>query len=112
MAYYLPLSRAEAYGASKAAVNYLLESLAIDLAIENIFVTIVNPGFVKTPLTNRNDFSMPFLITAKNASTIIIKGIAKRKVEICFPKKLTIPMKIFSFLPRLWWRKIGVIFRK
>ena len=86
--------------------------MAIDLARENIFVTVVNPGFVKTPLTKRNDFSMPFLVNAEDASKIIIKGIAKRKVEICFPKKLTIPMKIFSMLPRLWWRKIGVVFRK
>ncbi len=112
MAYYLPLSRAEAYGASKAAVNYLLESLAIDLAKENISVTVVNPGFVETPLTKRNDFPMPFLINVKEASEIIRKGIAKRKSEISFPKKLTLPIKLLSLLPRAWWRKVGQIFKK
>jgi short-subunit dehydrogenase len=112
IAYYLPLSRAEAYGASKAAVNYLLESLAIDLAEENICVTVVNPGFVETPLTQKNDFPMPFILTLKEAGAIIIDGIEARKTEISFPKKLTIPIKILSLLPRFLWRKIGLIFRK
>jgi len=112
MAYYLPFSRAEAYGASKAAVNYLFESLAIDLASENITVSVVNPGFVATPLTKRNDFAMPFLVTPDKASTIIRRGIAKRKAEVCFPKRLTIPMTILSLLPRTWLRAIGRLFKK
>lgn len=112
MAYYLPLSRAEAYGASKAAVNYLFETLAIDLANENIYVTVVNPGFVKTPLTGRNDFEMPFLVDVETASDIIVEGIKNRDAEISFPKKLTIPMKILSLLPRSFWRRLGQKFRK
>lgn len=112
MAYYLPFSRAEAYGASKAAVNYLFESLAIDLFSQGIDITIVNPGFVKTPLTNKNDFAMPFLVDVDTATDLIINGIKKRKAEISFPKKLSIPMKILRLLPRTWWRKLGLKFRK
>ena len=56
---YLPLPRAEAYGASKAALRYLLEALRIDLAGEGIDVSLISPGFVDTPLTRRNDFPMP-----------------------------------------------------
>lgn len=112
MAYYLPLSRAEAYGASKAATNYLFETLAIDLKNDNIDVTVVNPGFVETPLTKRNDFPMPFMVSANEATQIILEGIQERKTEISFPKKLTIPMKLLSLLPRTWWRKFGLLFRK
>jgi short-subunit dehydrogenase len=110
MAYYLPLSRCEAYGASKAAVNYLFESLAIDLP--HINVTVVNPGFVKTPLTDKNDFAMPFVVDVEKATDIIIKGIKNRDSEISFPLKLTIPMKILSILPRKWWRKLGLKFKR
>lgn len=112
MAYYLPLSRAEAYGASKAALNYLFETLAIDLKAHNIDVTVVNPGFVETPLTKRNDFPMPFTVSVVEAAQVIIRGIEKRKPEICFPRRLTIPMKLLSFLPRNLWRRFGLIFRK
>ena len=112
MAYYLPLSRSEAYGASKAAVNYLFESLAIDLAHQNIEVTVVNPGFVETPLTSRNDFKMPFLVSVDKATDLIMNGIKNRDAEILFPKKLTISMKLLALLPRKLWRKIAQRFRK
>ena len=56
---YLPMPRAEAYGASKAGLRYLFESLRIGLSPENIDVTVISPGFVDTPLTERNDFPMP-----------------------------------------------------
>ena len=71
-----PLPRAEAYGASKAAIRYLMESLRIDLRGEPISITVVCPGFVKTPLTDRNDFPMPFLIGAEDAARIIVDGVA------------------------------------
>lgn len=112
MAAYLPLSRAEAYGASKIAANYLLEALAIDLKDENIPVSVINPGFVKTPLTAKNDFPMPFAIEADAAAKIIFKGLTAKKVEIHFPLRLTIPMKLMSLLPRGLWRKIGQKFKK
>lgn len=112
MASYVPLSRAEAYGASKSAVNYLLESLAIDLLPENIAVTVVNPGFVKTPLTAKNDFPMPFALDVNDAAEIIYQGIVNKKNEIHFPYRLSIPMKIFAILPRVLWRKFAQKFKK
>ena len=57
----LPFQRSEAYGASKAGVDYLAKSLKLDLIKEEIDVTLIHPGFIKTPLTDKNDFSMPFL---------------------------------------------------
>ena len=107
MAGYLPLSRAEAYGASKVAANYLLETLAIDLKEENISVSVINPGFVKTPLTLKNDFPMPFALDVDCAAEIIFKGLAAKKSEIDFPLRLTIPMKFMSLMPRSWWRILG-----
>ena len=100
---YLPLPRAEAYGASKAAVAYLLDTLRIDLAAEGIRVSHVAPGFVKTPLTDRNDFPMPCLVTVEQASMAIRKGIAAGTKEIHFPKRFTGSMKLLSLLPRSLW---------
>lgn len=104
---YLPLPRAEAYGTSKAAVAYLMDTLAITLAPEKIRVSLVCPGFVKTPLTDKNDFAMPFLIDVQSASRAIRKGIEKKQAEIHFPKKLTWGMKAAAWLPRFLWAKIA-----
>ena len=112
MAGYLPLSRAEAYGASKAAANYLLETLAIDLRDENICVSVVNPGFVKTPLTAKNDFPMPFAVEVDTAVEYIKSGIAKRKAEIHFPYRLSLIIKFLSLFPRSWWRVLAQKFKK
>lgn len=112
MAGYLPLSRAEAYGASKAAADYMLEAFAIDLKQDGILVSVVNPGFVKTPLTAKNDFPMPFALELDAAVQIIKKGIANKKVEIHFPYRLTWLIKILSLLPRGLWRKLGQKFKK
>jgi short-subunit dehydrogenase len=112
MAGYLPLPRAEAYGASKAAIQYFLEALAIDLADEGFIVTTINPGFVKTPLTNKNDFPMPFILETEQAVTIIKSGIASKKIEINFPWKLNIPIKILRFCPKWLWRKLARNFKK
>ncbi len=100
---YLPLPRAEAYGASKAAVAYLVNTLRIDLRRENIAVSLVSPGFVETPLTRKNDFPMPFQISVADASRYIRRGIAGRKREIHFPKRFTYIMKALSLLPGPVW---------
>lgn len=112
MAGYLPLPRAEAYGASKAAIQYFLESLAIDLADEGFTVTTINPGFVRTPLTNKNDFSMPFILEISDAVNIIKSGIENKSIEIHFPLKLSLLMKLFRFCPKFLWRKIARNFKK
>jgi NAD(P)-dependent dehydrogenase (short-subunit alcohol dehydrogenase family) len=105
---YLPFSRAEAYGSSKAAVAYLAKTLAIDLLPEKISVSLICPGFVKTPLTDKNDFVMPMLITAEQAAGYIVSGLQKRRKEIHFPRKFTLILKIFAYLPAFIWQKIAI----
>ncbi len=104
---WLPLPRAEAYGASKAAVAYMVKTLAIELRREEIAVSLISPGFVATPLTERNDFPMPFLVSVERASRYIRDGLAKKRPEIHFPKRFTLPLKALSLLPDALWRKIA-----
>jgi short-subunit dehydrogenase len=104
---YLPLPRAEAYGASKAAIAYMVRTLRVDLFRENIDVSLVCPGFVKTPLTDRNDFPMPFRISVEEASNAIRRGIEKRKLEIHFPGRFTYFLKLLSLLPEYLWIRMG-----
>ncbi len=99
----LHLPRDEAYVASKAAIAYMIDTLRVTLAPYNIDVTLVCPGFVKTPLTDLNDFPMPFLISVEKASAYIRKGIERRKKEIHFPQRFTLLMKLLSLLPRSLW---------
>lgn len=96
---WLPLPRAEAYGASKAAVSHFLEALRADLYAEGIDVSGIYPGFVKTPLTDKNDFPMPNIITSEEAAEHIIRGIKKRHHTIHFPKKFTWTLKLIACLP-------------
>jgi len=102
----LPFPRSEAYGASKAGMDYLANSLRLDLAEHSIDVTLVHPGFVKTPLTDKNDFNMPFLMTSNQAASRIITGVDKRKRYLHFPKRLTLLLKLISYLPSSLWQKI------
>lgn len=104
---YLPFSRAQAYGASKAAVAYLARSLALDLKTEKIDVSLISPGFVKTPLTDKNDFNMPMQISAEQAAEEIIKGLNKRTFDIHFPKKFTLILKALSLMPDSWWQALS-----
>ena len=93
------IPRAEAYGASKAAIRNMLQGLRIHLKQENIDVFTVCPGFVRTPLTDKNDFPMPMRIEVDEAAKIIVNGIAKRTPEIHFPKAFSWTYKLLSFLP-------------
>lgn len=102
MASLLPMPRSEAYGASKVALEYLLNSLRVDLAREKIHISIVRPGFVRTPLTDRNDFSMPFIVSPAQAAEKIIKGINAHKWIIQFPWPLVTIMRFVSWLPLCW----------
>jgi short-subunit dehydrogenase len=102
MASMTPFTQAEAYGASKAAFSYFLSSLRIDLKQKNIDVTDVMPGFIDTPLTQKNDFNMPFLLTANEASQRIVKAIEKRSYKVIFPRRLHWLFKILSCMPKLW----------
>jgi short-subunit dehydrogenase len=102
MASLAPFTQAQAYGASKAALSYFLSALRIDLKPKNIDVTDIMPGFIDTPLTQKNDFSMPFLLSPDEASTRIIKAIEKRNFTSIFPKRLYWLFKFISFIPKTW----------
>ncbi|NAZ52656.1 SDR family NAD(P)-dependent oxidoreductase [Vibrio toranzoniae] len=104
---FLPLPRAEAYGASKAALTYLGRTLSVDLAQHDIHVSIVHPGFVETPLTERNTFSMPMIISSEAATQRIVNGIAQRKSEIDFPRRFIMLMKLLRMLPTSVWQKLA-----
>ena len=99
-AWWFPFGRAEGYGASKAALTYFAHALRADLAPEGIDVVVVSPGFVKTPLTDRNDFPMPFLVSAEDAAGRIVKGLRQGRNEIAFPKRFTWTLKALGALPQ------------
>ncbi len=100
-----PFIRSEAYGASKAAVRYLMASLRLDLAPDDIAVTCILPGFVDTPLTQKNDFDMPFIMSSDEASERIVKAIEKRVFEYAFPKRLTAVLALSRWMPHLWFKR-------
>ena len=100
----MPFPRSEAYGASKAGMDYLANSLRLDLVSEEIGVTLVHPGFIKTPLTDKNTFDMPFLLTSEEAASRIFTGVNRRSKYLHFPKRLTVILKIFSLLPSSLWQ--------
>ena len=87
------------YGATKAALINFAETLYLDLAPKGIAVHLINPGFVKTPLTDLNDFKMPALIDASEAAQEILAGIEHGAFEIHFPKRFTRMMKLLKLLP-------------
>jgi len=97
---YLALPRAEAYGSSKMALVYFLDSLRADVYEHNIDVTIINPGFVETPLTAKNDFPMPWIWTSHQAASYIAKQLPKHKAEIRFPLLLAAVLRLASWLPK------------
>ena len=97
---YRGLRRASAYGASKAAVMRIAESLRQDQAPAGIDVRLVSPGFVRTPLTDRNDFAMPFLVEVDDAAERIYRGLVHgHAFEIAFPRRLAWPVRLASMLP-------------
>jgi short-subunit dehydrogenase len=107
MSMMIGFSRAEAYGASKAAVDYFLHSLLVDLPQRKFDVSIVRPGFVATPMTSVNDFPMPFLMTAEQAAERIMKGMEKRSRLIIFPRRLYCILTVLSWFSCVWYRYIG-----
>lgn len=91
------------YGATKAALINMAETLYLDLAPRGIGVYVINPGFVKTPLTDRNTFAMPALISVEDAATAIIAGFERGDFEIHFPKRFTLWLKLMRLLPYRWY---------
>ena len=106
---YRGLPNSTGYGPSKSALNNLAESLYFDFKRFNVRVCLVSPGFIKTPMTDKNDFKMPFLKTPEYAANKIYDGlINKDNFEIHFPKVLTVMLKILSFLPsKIYFSLVG-----
>ena len=97
------LPQSLAYGPTKAALINLAETLYLDLHPKGLGVSIINPGFVQTPLTAANDFTMPALLTPEQAASAIVKGWAQGAFEIHFPKRFTLWMKALRVLPNRWF---------
>ncbi len=97
---YRGLPNSTGYGPSKSALNNLAESLYFDFGRYNVRVCLVSPGFIKTPMTDKNNFKMPFLKTTQYAADKIYDGLVnKNNFEIHFPKELTLILKLFEMLP-------------
>lgn len=93
------LPKGLAYGPTKAALTHLAENLYADLHPRGLGVSVVHPGFVATPLTAANDFSMPALITPAQAAEALLAGWARGRFEIDFPRRFTVAMKLLRRLP-------------
>lgn len=106
MAHWLPFPRAEAYGASKAALSWFASSLRLDWEPKGIAVTTVSPGFVDTPLTRKNDFAMPGQVSVDSAVNAIRRGLAKGKDHIAFPVGFSLIMRLLSALPDVLQRTL------
>jgi NAD(P)-dependent dehydrogenase (short-subunit alcohol dehydrogenase family) len=96
-----------AYGPTKAALINLAETLYLDLRPHGIGVSLINPGFVETPLTAQNPFTMPALITPPQAADEILQGWARGTFDIHFPKRFTHWLKLMRLLPyRLYFTAV------
>ncbi len=93
------LPYAASYSASKAALNRICQSLRPELEREGIRISVINPGFVRTPLTSRNAFPMPFLIDADRAADIIRRKLARGCFNIRFPWRMSVAMRLLAVLP-------------
>jgi short-subunit dehydrogenase len=100
VAAYRGLPNSSGYGPSKAALTNLTESLYFDFKKHNVRISLISPGFIKTPLTDKNEFPMPFIKSPEFAAEKMFNGLTKSKAfEIHFPKALTVLLKIFRVLP-------------
>jgi short-subunit dehydrogenase len=97
---YRGLPNSSGYGPSKAALTNFAESIYFDFKKFNVRVSVVSPGFIKTPLTNKNEFPMPFLKSPEFAAEKVFRGLLKtNSFEIDFPKQLTFILKFLRILP-------------
>ena len=105
---YRGLPAAGAYCSSKSALSSFTESLYFDMRRFNVKVSLINPGFIKTPMTDQNDFPMPLIKSVEFAANQIFVGLTKKNsFEIHFPKSFTYLMKLIQLLPN--WMYFGVI---
>ncbi|MGY8872862.1 MAG: SDR family NAD(P)-dependent oxidoreductase [Pseudomonadales bacterium] len=100
---YRGLPTAAAYGASKAALIHLCEALYLDLKGSKVTLQVINPGFVRTPLTDKNEFKMPALQEPEEAAESIFKGLLSKRFEIAFPSRFVYFLKLLRMLPYRWY---------
>ncbi|APD86810.1 short-chain dehydrogenase [Alteromonas sp. Mex14] len=112
MARLLPFTKSQAYGASKAALHYFTKSLEVDLHHKGIKVQAVSPGFVETPLTDKNDFEMPMKISAEEAAQSMLAGIENDKQTVFFPRIFGFILRFMHILPTLLQKRISLSMRK
>lgn len=112
MARLFPFSRAQAYGASKAALHYFAKSLEVDLNGSGITVKTVSPGFVKTPLTDKNDFEMPMMISADEAAKALLDGVEHNSTSVYFPFVFGLILRFMSIIPASIQRALSVSMKK
>ena len=93
------LPMASAYGASKAALINMAAALKFDFDPMNISIQIINPGFIETPLTEKNNFPMPALMQVDDASKRIVQGLKTGGFELTFPRRLSWTLKAINMLP-------------
>ena len=104
---YRGLPAAGGYCASKSALTSFAESLHFEMKRVNVRVSLISPGFIKTPMTDQNDFPMPMIKSPEFAAEQIYIGLIKNKgFEIHFPKAFTFIMKTLRILPSSWYFKI------
>lgn len=96
---YFGMPTAAAYGATKSALITLAEALKFDCDRYGIALSVINPGFVRTPLTDKNPFPMPFLIGPEVAAERIVRGLAAKRFEITFPRRFALILKLIRLLP-------------
>ena len=104
---YRGLPNGQPYSATKAAIINFAESLRVEEEKNGIDVRLINPGFVKTPMTDKNKFPMPMMITPEQAAKAIVAGLKGNSFEISFPKRMILPMKILQILPYWLYFKIA-----
>jgi len=104
---YRGLPAAGAYCASKAALTSFAESLHFDMQMKNVRVSLISPGFIKTPMTDKNEFPMPMIKSPEFAANEIFKGLTvKKNFEIHFPKTFTYFLKFLQILPSSLYFKL------
>lgn len=87
------------YGGTKSALLTMSEAMVPELRQKGVRLSVINPGFVKTALTDANDFPMPFMISAENAAERIVKGLRAGRFEIAFPRRMVLSLKLLGLLP-------------
>lgn len=99
LAGYFGLPTAAAYAMTKAGLIAMAESLRPDLARHGVKLQVVNPGFVRTPLTDRNRFAMPFLMEVEPAARRLIRGLESKRFEITFPRRFALLLRLLQMMP-------------